>query len=201
VTVQIIKAGKPAAAKADLNAQVRATVEGILADIETRGDAAVREYSARFDKWSPESFRLSEGADRRLHRQPAGADDRRHPLRPGADPPLRADPARLALKDVEVETLPGVVLGHRNIPVNSVGCYMPGGKYPLVASAHMSVLTAKVAGVKRIIACAPPFEGAPCPGDRRRHAPGRRRRDLLPGRRAGGGRDGASAPRRSRAST
>jgi sulfopropanediol 3-dehydrogenase len=162
VTVQIIKAGKPAAAKADLNAQVRATVEGILADIETRGDAAVREYSARFDKWSPESFRLSRAQiDACIASLPAQTiEDIQF-----AQAQIRhfAQIQRDSMKDVEVETLPGVVLGHRNIPMNSVGCYIPGGKYPLIASAHMSVLTAKVAGVKRIVACAPPFDGAPCP--------------------------------------
>lgn len=162
MTVQIIKAGKPAAAKADLNAQVRATVEGILADIESRGDAAVREYSARFDKWSPESLRLSQAQiDACIASLPAQTlEDIRF-----AQAQIRhfAQIQRDSMKDVEVETLPGVVLGHRNIPMNSVGCYIPGGKYPLIASAHMSVLTAKVAGVKRIVACAPPFDGAPCP--------------------------------------
>ncbi|NDY90248.1 histidinol dehydrogenase [Ideonella livida] len=162
MTIQTIKAGKPAAAKADLNAQVRATVEGILADIETRGDAAVREYSAKFDKWSPESFRLSAQQIQACIASlpPQTIDDIKF-----AQAQIRrfAQIQRDSMKDVEVETLPGVVLGHRNIPMNSVGCYIPGGKYPLIASAHMSVLTAKVAGVKRIIACAPPFDGAPCP--------------------------------------
>lgn len=162
MTVQIIKAGQPAATKADLNAQVRATVEGILSDIETRGDAAVREYSAKFDKWSPESFRLTQAQiDACIASLPAQT------IRDieFAQAQIRnfAQVQRDSMKDVEVETLPGVVLGHRNIPMNSVGCYIPGGKYPLIASAHMSVLTAKVAGVKRIIACAPPFDGAPCP--------------------------------------
>ena len=162
MTVQIIKQGKPAAVKADLNAQVRATVEGILTDIEARGDAAVREYSAKFDKWSPPSFSLSPAQiDDCIARVPAKAlEDIRF-----AQAQIRrfATIQRESMKDVEVETLPGVVLGHRNIPMNSVGCYIPGGKYPLIASAHMSVLTAKVAGVKRVIACAPPFEGQPCP--------------------------------------
>ena len=162
MTVQIIKAGKPAAAKADLNAQVRATVEGILADIESRGDAAVREYSAKFDRWSPESFRLTPAQiDACIASLPAQTiQDIEF-----AQAQIRrfAQIQRDSMKDVEVETLPGVVLGHRNIPMNSVGCYIPGGKYPLIASAHMSVLTAKVAGVKRIVACAPPFDGAPCP--------------------------------------
>lgn len=162
MTVQIIKAGKPAAHKADLNAQVRATVEGILTDIEARGDAAVREYSARFDHWSPGSFRLSQAEiEACIASLPATTlDDIRF-----AQAQIRrfAQIQRDSMQDVEVETLPGVVLGHRNIPMNSVGCYIPGGKYPLIASAHMSVLTAKVAGVKRIVACAPPFDGRPCP--------------------------------------
>jgi sulfopropanediol 3-dehydrogenase len=162
MSIQIIKSGKPAAIKADMNAQVRATVEGILSDIESRGDAAVREYSAKFDKWSPESFRLTpaqiDACIASLSAQTL--DDIRF-----AQAQIRnfAQIQRDSMKDVEVETLPGVVLGHRNIPMNSVGCYIPGGKYPLIASAHMSVLTAKVAGVKRIVACAPPFDGAPCP--------------------------------------
>jgi sulfopropanediol 3-dehydrogenase len=162
VTVQYIKQGKTAAVKADLNAQVRATVEGILADVEARGDAAVRDYSAKFDKWSPESFRLSAAQiDACIASLPAKTiDDIKF-----AQTQIRnfAQIQRDSMKDVEVETLPGVILGHRNLPMNSVGCYIPGGKYPLIASAHMSVLTAKVAGVKRIVACAPPFDGAPCP--------------------------------------
>lgn len=162
MTIQIIKQGQSAQVKADNNAQVRTTVEGILADIEKRGDAAVREYSAKFDKWSPESFRLSQAEIEACIAKlsPQTLDDIRF-----AQTQIRnfAQIQRDSMKDVEVETLPGVVLGHRNIPMNSVGCYIPGGKYPLIASAHMSVLTAKVAGVKRIIACAPPFDGAPCP--------------------------------------
>lgn len=162
MSIRVIKQGKPASIKADLNAQVRATVEGILADIESRGDAAVRDYSAKFDKWSPESFRLSQTQiDACIASLPTKTlDDIRF-----AQAQIRnfAQIQRDSMKDVEVETLPGVVLGHRNLPMNSVGCYIPGGKYPLIASAHMSVLTAKVAGVKRIVACAPPFDGAPCP--------------------------------------
>ena len=160
--ISYLKTGKPAQAKADLNAQVRATVEGILGAIESRGDAAVREFSVQFDKWSPEQFRLSaQEIEACIASLSARAlDDIRF-----AQAQIRrfAQIQRDSLKDVEVETLPGVVLGHRNIPMNSVGCYIPGGKYPLIASAHMSVLTAKVAGVKRVIACAPPFEGKPCP--------------------------------------
>jgi len=135
VTVQIIKAGKPAAQKADLNAQVRATVEGILADIETRGDAAVRDHSAKFDKWSPASFRLSAAQIQAcIASLPAKTlDDIKF-----AQAQIRqfAQIQRDSMTDVEVETLPGVILGHRNIPMNSVGCYIPGGKYPLIASAH-----------------------------------------------------------------
>lgn len=159
--IQYLKKGQSAQVKADNNAQVRATVETILADIDKRGDAAVREYSQKFDKWAPESFRLTQAqidacigalsAQALEDIQFAQAQIRRF-----------AQIQRDSMKDVEVETLPGVVLGHRNIPVNSVGCYIPGGKYPLIASAHMSVLTAKVAGVKRIVACAPPFDGKPC---------------------------------------
>jgi sulfopropanediol 3-dehydrogenase len=162
VTVQHIKQGQPAQAKADINTQVRQTVEAILADIDSGGDEAVRQYSAKFDKWSPESFRLSDEEIQACIARlgPRTIEDIRF-----AQSQIRrfAQIQRDSMKDVEVETLPGVVLGHRNIPVNSVGCYIPGGKYPLIASAHMSVLTAKVAGVPRVIACAPPFEGQPCP--------------------------------------
>ena len=160
--IKTLKHGKPAEAKANLNAQVRSTVEAILTDIEARGDAAVREYSAKFDKWLPTAFRLSQAEiDACIARlSPQTLEDIKF-----AQSQIRrfAQIQRDSMKDVEVETLPGVVLGHRHIPVNSVGCYIPGGKYPLIASAHMSVLTAKVAGVPRVIACAPPFDGAPCP--------------------------------------
>jgi sulfopropanediol 3-dehydrogenase len=160
--IKYIKQGQSVAVKAEMNAQVRTTVENILAAIETRGDAAVREYSEKFDKWSPESFRLSaEQIEAAIAAVPASTlEDIRF-----AQAQIRrfAQIQKSTMHDVEIETLPGVVLGHKNIPVNSVGCYIPGGKYPLIASAHMSVLTAKVAGVKRVIACAPPFNGAPCP--------------------------------------
>ena len=142
--------------------KVRKTVEDILTDIETRGDQAVRELSKKFDNWSPEDFRMSRGeiedCVRALPRQVI--DDIKF-----AQEQIRnfAQIQRDALRDVEVETLPGVILGHKNIAVNSVGCYVPGGKYPLVASAHMSIVTARVAGVKRIIACAPPYKGSPHP--------------------------------------
>ena len=159
---RFLKRGRDADAVADDDAKVRATVEGILADIKARGDAAVRELSIRFDKWDRQNFRLSEGEIQACLDQltPRDLDDIRF-----AQTQVRnfAEHQKAALRDIEVETLPGVVLGHRNIPVNSVGCYVPGGKYPLLASAHMSVVTAKVAGCKRIITCAPPFEGRPAP--------------------------------------
>jgi sulfopropanediol 3-dehydrogenase len=158
--IRHIKTGQSAETRAENSAQVRKTVEAILADISARGEAAVREYSEKFDKWSPASFRLSESeiaeCIRALPNQVV--DDIRF-----AQDQIRnfALKQRAALQDVEVETIPGVVLGHKNIPVNSVGCYVPGGRYPMVASAHMSVVTAKAAGVKRIIASAPPTGGKP----------------------------------------
>src|SRR5262245_19642558 len=160
--IRQIKAGQSAATKAENTQQVRQTVEEILGDIAARGEAAVREYSVRFDKWSPGSFRVSaQEIDEALKSLP------QQTIRDieFAQAQIRnfAQIQRAALKDVEVETLPGVVLGHRNVPVNSVGCYVPGGRYPMVASAHMSVVTAKAAGVKRIIAAAPPFGGKPHP--------------------------------------
>jgi len=160
--IRHLKTGQSAEAKAENSAQVRSTVEGILADIAARGEAAVREYSEKFDKWSPPSFKLSESEIAECVRAlPQRAiDDIKF-----AQTQIRnfALKQRAALQDVEVQTLPGVVLGHKNIPVNSVGCYVPGGRYPMVASAHMSVVTAKAAGVKRIIASAPPFGGKPHP--------------------------------------
>ena len=160
--IRYLKRGKSAAAIAEADAQVRATVEGILRDIAQRGDEAVREYSRKFDQWDPRDFTLSpaeiEAAVARL--SPRELEDIRFAQRQ-----IRnfAQLQRDSMKDVEVETMPGVVLGHKHIPVNAVGCYIPGGKYPLIASAHMSVLTAKVAGVPRVIATAPPYQGAPHP--------------------------------------
>jgi len=158
--IKIIKEGISEETAADLDARTKAIVEDILADIDNRGDAAVRELSKKFDNWSPERFRLSaEDIDAAVGRLPTQTiEDIEF-----AQTQIRnfAEIQKAALQDVEHETLPGVVLGHKNIPVNSVGCYVPGGKYPMVASAHMSVLTAKVAGVKRIIACAPPHDGQP----------------------------------------
>jgi len=143
-------------------AKVRSVVEEILADIEKTGDKAVRKLSKKFDKWDPKDFKLSksqiEDCVKSLPKQVI--DDIKF-----AQSQIRnfAQIQRDSLRDVEVETMPGVVLGHKNIPINSVGCYVPGGKYPMVASAHMSIVTAKVAGVKRIIACAPPYKGSPHP--------------------------------------
>ncbi|MBP6815078.1 MAG: histidinol dehydrogenase [Burkholderiaceae bacterium] len=162
MTIRHLKRGQDAAALAQADVQVRQTVEGILAGIEQRGDAAVREYSRQFDQWDPADFRLTqaqiEAAVKRLSAREV--EDIRF-----AQQQVRrfAQIQRDSLKDVEVETLPGVVLGHKHIPVNAVGCYVPGGKYPLIASAHMSVLTAKVAGVPRIVSTAPPYQGAPHP--------------------------------------
>ena len=142
----------------EMERKVRETVQSILADVKKRGDAAVREYSERFDKWAP----------RQLSRKDIEAIVAR--VSPGtlkdiefAQAQIRrfAEHQKAALKDIEVETLPGVRLGHRNIPVESVGCYVPGGRYPMVASAHMSIVTARTAGVKRIIACTPPNQGEP----------------------------------------
>jgi sulfopropanediol 3-dehydrogenase len=160
--IRFLKMGISAADDAAEQAKVRATVEGIIADVEKRGDAAVREMSEKFDKWSPASFRLTQAEIEAniAMLSPRDVEDIRF-----AQTQIRnfAQVQRDALRDVEVETLPGVILGHRNLPVNSVGCYVPGGKYPLVASAHMTILTAKVAGVPRVIACAPPFQGRPAP--------------------------------------
>ena len=155
-----LKKGKSVQAKAEIDSQVRATVENIIADVERRGDAAVRMYSEKFDKWNPASLRLSEAE---IHACIDSIGSQAIEDIKFAQAQIRrfAQIQMLSLRDVEIETLPGVVLGHKNIPVNSVGCYVPGGKYPMVASAHMSVLTAKVAGVKRVIACAPPFDGKP----------------------------------------
>ncbi|HZT46456.1 MAG TPA: histidinol dehydrogenase, partial [Hyphomicrobiaceae bacterium] len=157
-----LKRGMDAGAVKAADAQVRQTVEGILADVEARRDVAVRELSERFDKWSPPAFKLTPQEIERAIGQVArrDLDDIRF-----AQAQVRnfAQRQKETLRDLEVETLPGVILGHRHIPVGSIGCYVPGGRYPMVASAHMSIVTARVAGVKRIIACAPPFRGGPHP--------------------------------------
>ena len=144
------------------SARVRDTVEGILADIAERGDSAVRGLSEKYDKWSPDSFRLS---DREIEASITEMSEQDIEDIKFAQAQVRnfAQIQKDALREVEVETLPGVTLGHKNIPVDNVGSYVPSGKYPMVASAHMSIVTARVAGVKRIIACAPPFESRPSP--------------------------------------
>lgn len=146
----------------EADAKVREVVEGILAEVSARGDEAVRELSRKFDDWAPESFRLTEREIEAAMSKVAKRDLEDVKF---AQEQVRnfAIKQRECLRDLEIETMPGVVLGHKNIPVNSVGCYVPGGKYPMVASAHMSVVTAKVAGVPRIIASAPPQEGAAHP--------------------------------------
>jgi sulfopropanediol 3-dehydrogenase len=140
--------------------KVKKIVEGILFDIESRGDAAVKELSGKFDKWTPESFRLTdEQTQACINSLPESAIE---DIKFAQTQVRNFAQAQLdSMHELEIETLPGVTLGHKNIPVASVGCYIPGGKFPMVASAHMSVLTAKVAGVKRVIACTPPDQGAP----------------------------------------
>jgi sulfopropanediol 3-dehydrogenase len=157
-----LKRSITAEVKAEADRQVRDMVETTLADIAARGDAAVRELSNRFDGWDREDYRLSPAEIQACIDQLSGQALKDIEF---AQAQVRnfARVQRESIRDVEVETLPGVVLGHRNIPVNAAGCYVPGGKYPLLASAHMSVITAKVAGVPRIITCAPPFEGKPAP--------------------------------------
>ncbi len=160
--IRYLKRGKDAQVRAEDDAKVRSTVESIIQDIERRGDAAVLEYSRRFDNWDPADFRLSRAQIEAARRQLSAREIEDIAF---AQTQIRnfAQIQRDSMKDVEVETHPGVVLGHRHIPVNAVGCYIPGGKYPLLASAHMSVLTAKVAGVPRVVSTAPPFQGAPHP--------------------------------------
>ncbi len=155
-----IKRGRAAAAREQDQRVVRDTVETILADVEARGDTAVRELSIRFDKWNRDSYRLTPGEIQHCLDQLSGQDLKDIEF---AQTQVRnfARVQRESLRDVEVETLPGVVLGHKHIPINAAGCYVPGGKYPLLASAHMSIITAKVAGVSRVLTCAPPYQGKP----------------------------------------
>jgi sulfopropanediol 3-dehydrogenase len=157
-----LKRGRNAETTAADDRQVRDTVEVILADVSTRGDAAVRELSIRFDAWDRETYRLDDREIQDCLDQMSAQDLKDIEF---AQTQVRnfAQIQRSSMTDVEVETLPGVVLGHRNVPMNAAGCYVPGGKYPLLASAHMSVITAKVAGVPRVVTCAPPFKGKPAP--------------------------------------
>src|SRR5512132_4739147 len=151
-----LKRGMDASAIKAADAKVRETVENILAQVDERKDAAIREMSEKFDKWSPKDFRLS---PQEIERAIAQVSKRDLDDIKFAQAQVRnfAQKQRDTMKDLEVETLPGVILGHRHIPVNAIGCYVPGVRYPMVASAHMSSVTAKVAWVKRIAACAPPF--------------------------------------------
>ena len=156
--MKILKQGVTEQTARIVEAKVRATVEEILVAVESGGDQAVRELSQRFDNWSPANFRLSAGE---IEAIVAGLPTQTIADIQFAQTQVRtfAQAQRSAMQDIEVETLPGVTLGHKHIPVNSVGCYVPGGRYPMVASAHMSVITARVAGVKRVIACTPPING------------------------------------------
>ena len=160
--IKYLKRGKDVQIRLDDDAKVRQTVEDIIKDVEVRGDVAVRDYSKKFDNWDPSDFRLSQAEIEKARKalSPREIEDITF-----AQKQVRnfAQIQRDSMKDVEVETYPGVILGHKHIPVNAVGCYIPGGNYPLLASAHMSVLTAKVAGVKRVISTAPPFQGVPHP--------------------------------------
>jgi len=155
-----LKRGTQAGVKAESDRSVREVVESVLSDIGARGDAAVRELSVRFDGWDRDDYRLSDREKQDCLDQLSGQALKDIEF---AQTQIRnfAAVQRASIGDVEVETMPGVVLGHRTIPVSSAGCYVPGGKYPLLASAHMSVITAKVAGVPRVITCAPPFRGKP----------------------------------------
>lgn len=160
MTVEYLKSGKPDAERAEDDAKTRIIVEETLKNIEINGDAAVRELSIKFDNYAPENFKLSE---KEISDLITSLSDRELSDIKFAQEQVRnfAQAQRDSMLDIEIETIPGVILGHKNIPVQSVGCYVPGGKFPMVASAHMSVATATVAGVPRIVACTPPFEGKP----------------------------------------
>ncbi|HEY9579896.1 MAG TPA: histidinol dehydrogenase [Rhizorhapis sp.] len=148
--------------KAEADLTVRQTVEAIIAEVAARGDVALREWSAKFDGWKRQDYRLT-NAEINACLGELSERNKQDILFAQAQVRNFAQHQRNSISDLEVETLPGVVLGHKNIPVNSVGCYVPGGKYPLLASAHMSVITAKVAGVSRVATCAPPYQGRPAP--------------------------------------
>ena len=162
MTIRYLKEGKPQTERAEDDAKVRQIVETTLADIEARGDQAVRELAEKFDNYSPASYRLTSEEIEALIAEvsPRDMEDIKF-----AHEQVKAfaEAQRASMTDIEVETMPGVILGHKNIPVQSVGCYVPAGKFPMVASAHMSVLTASVAGVPRIVAATPPFQGKPNP--------------------------------------
>ncbi|MAR19134.1 MAG: histidinol dehydrogenase [Rhodobacteraceae bacterium] len=162
MAITYLKRGKPDEERAQDDAKTKSIVEEILLDIETRGDRAVRDLSVKFDSYNPQNFKLT---NQEILDLMATLSDRELADIKFAQEQVRnfAQAQRESMLDIEIETLPGVILGHKNIPVQSVGCYVPGGKFPMVASAHMSVLTASVAGVPRIIACTPPFNGKPNP--------------------------------------
>ena len=157
-----LKTGSTDAEKAEENNSIKSAVEATLSKIEKHGDAAVKELSKQFDDWAPQTFRLSQKDIDACLKELTEENIKDIEF---AQTQVRnfAEIQRTAITDIEVETLPGVILGHKNIPINSVGCYVPGGKYPMVASAHMSIVTAGVAGVQRIIAASPPFQGKPNP--------------------------------------
>ena len=163
MAIEYLKRGKAEAERAEDDAKTAAVVAATLKDIETRGDAAVHELALKFDNYDRDTYRLTDDEIQTIIAKltPREMDDIKF-----AQDQVRnfAQAQRDSMLDIEVETLPGVILGHKNIPVQSVGCYVPGGKFPMVASAHMSVATAKVAGVPRIVACTPPFNGEPNPG-------------------------------------
>ena len=162
MSIKYLKQGKTDAAKAIDDAEVSEIVKSTLKAIEARGDEAVREFSEKFDNYTPKSFKLSPAEIDSLVKKvsPQDLEDINF-----AQEQVRnfAQAQRDSMQDIEVETMPGVILGHKNIPVQSVGCYVPAGKFPMVASAHMSIVTASVAKVPRIIACTPPFKGEPNP--------------------------------------
>ncbi len=155
MTVSYLKQGITETDSKANERKTREIVEGILNDVEERGEEAIRELSAKFDNWSPEKFRLS---DQQIQDIIGELPEQTIEDIKWAQAQVRrfAQIQKSALRDIEIETIPGVILGHKNVPVNKVGCYVPGGRYPMVASAHMSVLTAKVAGVNKVIACTPP---------------------------------------------
>lgn len=166
MTIQTLKQGKAAEARAEDDAKTAAVVAETLKDIETRGDAAVHDLAVKFDKYDRPSYRLSDDEIADIIAK-VGDQDIADIKFAQAQVVNFAQAQRDSMLDIdidiEIETMPGVILGHKNIPVQSVGCYVPGGKFPMVASAHMSVATAKVAGVPRIVACTPPFKGEPNP--------------------------------------
>jgi len=160
MAINYIKKGKTSADKALEDSQVSEVVKNTLEVIEESGDKAVREFSEKFDNYSPKSYKLSSKEIDNLIAQISDSDMKDIKF---AQEQIRkfAQAQRDSMQDIEVETMPGVILGHKNIPVQSVGCYVPAGKFPMVASAHMSIVTASVANVPRIVACTPPFQGEP----------------------------------------